>query len=80
MTTASSRPIFIVLAGGLILDAYTNRDSAELHRKCVTGADVVSCELRDQVPDEIREDLSVEWNAEESDDTPVMDVDDLDDR
>lgn len=81
--------IHIVFGGGIVLAAYRGdaADSAELHRRCVTGALVISVEILTRVPIEIMVDLDVEFQGEASDDTPVdspisprtITVDDLED-
>lgn len=63
--------IHVVIGGGMVLGAYRQADSAELHRRCVTGATVVACDLLDAVPQEILDDVRVEWDADLDDDTPV---------
>lgn len=53
--------IYVVIAPGpFVLGAYTREDSAHLHARCVTGAVVVSCELLESVPPEIRADIQVD--------------------
>jgi hypothetical protein len=77
--------VFIVFGGGIVLAVYrgTSADSAELHKRCVTGASVTSAEIIDRVPEEILKDLDVEFAGEDEDDTPVQPrtftVEDLDD-
>lgn len=74
--------IHIVIGGGIVLGAYRpgSADSAELHKRCITGASIVSCELRERVPQEILDDLHAEWEGTDDDDTPVtmVSVDDVD--
>jgi hypothetical protein len=68
-----SQPIWIVIVpGGIILGAYTAPDSAHLHSRVVTGAEVVVCELLEQVPASVRDDLAVDFD--DDDDTPVVGV------
>lgn len=67
-------PIFIVIAGGLVLGAYSRSDSAHLHARCVTGATVVDCELLDGVPDSVREDIASDFEYDGDEDTPVVDT------
>jgi hypothetical protein len=77
--------VHIVHGGGIVLAAYKGEaaDSAEMHRRCVTGATVISVELLDRVPPEILSDLEIEFAGEDEDDTPVtartLTVEDLDD-
>jgi hypothetical protein len=77
--------VHIVWGGGLVLAVYRGEcaDSAELHRRCLTGASVTSAEVLDRVPQEILTDLNVEFEGQDEDDTPVtartLTVEDLDD-
>ena len=53
--------------------AYTDPTKAHTHARTMLGVDVGSCELRDQLPDVVRDDIQVEWEGDE--DTPrVVDV------
>jgi hypothetical protein len=65
--------VHIVFGGSIVLAAYRGdaADSAELHRRCVTGALVTSVEILTRVPLEIMVDLDVEFQGEASDDTPI---------
>lgn len=67
-------PIFIVIAGGIVLGAYVRADSAYLHARCVTGAVVVDCELLDGVPDSVRDDIASDFEDDIDADTPVVDT------
>jgi hypothetical protein len=77
--------IHIVYGGGIVLAAYRGSavDSAELHKRCITGAVVASVEILDRVPAEVLADLETEFAGEEEDETPVeprtLTVEDLDD-
>ena len=77
--------VHIVFGGGIVLAAYRGHcaDSAELHRRCITGATVATAEVLDRVPPEVLTDLNVEFDSEGDDDTPVtartLTVEDLDD-
>jgi hypothetical protein len=66
--------IHLVIAGDLVLGAYRAADSAELHRRCITGAAVVACDLLDSVPPGVVDDLAAEWDADPDDDTPVTEI------
>ena len=53
--------------------AYFDPTMAWTHARTMLGVDVMSCEVREQVPDIVREDLQVEWEGDE--DTPrVVDI------
>jgi len=56
-----------------VLAVYRERsaDSAELHKRCITGALVASVELLDRVPPEILTDVDFEFSSDQEDDTPV---------
>lgn len=66
--------VYIVIAGGIILDSYTRGDIAAIHRRSVTGADVVPCELHQGLTAAVRADVLEEWDSFDDDDTPVLDV------
>jgi hypothetical protein len=74
-----------VFGGGIVLAVYAGSaaDSAELHRRCITGATIATVEVIDRVPPEILTDLDVEFAGENDDDTPVqprtLTVDEIDD-
>ena len=74
-----SKTIHIVIGSGIVLGAYTRADSAFLHARCVTGADVVACELMDSVSPSVRADLEADEDWEDAGDTPVVDVEDMPD-
>jgi hypothetical protein len=87
VTRDDDRPhelVHVVFGGGIILAVYRQADSAELHRRCVTGATVATAELLDRVPNEILTDIDIEFEADSDDDTPItprtMTVEDLDDQ
>lgn len=44
------------------------------HARCVTGADVVPCELLEQVPAEVRDDINSDFAYDDEYDTPVVDT------
>ena len=73
MADEGKERVHIVFGGGIVLAVYRDdaADSAELHRRCVTGALVTSVEILTRVPPEIVVDLDVEFQGEVSDDTPV---------
>lgn len=77
--------VHVVFGGGIVLAAYrgTAADSAELHRRVITGATITSVELLDRVPPEVLADLETEFAGDSDDDTPVQPrtftVEDLDD-
>lgn len=72
------RVVHVVLGDDIVLDAYWRADVAIRHARCITGADVVSLEVRDEIPPEIRADIEFEWESDEE--TPrVVDIDDIDD-
>lgn len=53
--------------------AYTDPTMAYTHARTMLGVDVSTCEIREQVPDVVRDDLEVEWDSD--DETPrVVDV------
>jgi hypothetical protein len=86
VTPAGRKPIVhIVWGGGVILAAYHEHavDSAEMHKRCITGATITSVELFDRVPSDVLSDLDMEFDSEQQDDTPVtartLTVEDLDD-
>ncbi len=75
--------IYLVVGPGLVIVAYRGAhgvDMAGQHSRCMLGTTVVPCDLLDNLPQEIREDIAVEWDANDEDDTPVIDMDDIDDR
>lgn len=76
MLRVLQRYVHIVLGGDIVLAAYTRADLAYRHARCVTGADVVGCELRDELVESIAADVEVEWESDD-DTPPVVDVDDL---
>lgn len=41
--------IYVVIAGPLLLAAYTREDSAHLHARCITDGKAVACELTGEV-------------------------------
>jgi len=64
-----------------VLAAYRGErgiDLAGQHSRCLLGATVVPCDLLDQLPPEIREDIQREWDSDGDDDTPVISVDEID--
>ena len=63
--------IHVVIAGGIVFDAYRHADSAELHARVLTGGKAVSCMLRDSVPPEILEDIQSDFDRDNDDETPV---------
>ena len=74
--------IYVVIGSGVIIAAYRGErglDLAGQHSRCLTGTTVVACDLLDSLPPEITEDLAVEFNATDDDDTLVVNVDELDD-
>ena len=66
--------VYLVMGAGLIVAAYRGARGPELagrHSRCITGTTVVPCDLLDELPEEIREDINVEtWTEDE--DTPVQ--------
>lgn len=69
--------VHIVLGGDIVLEVYSRFDLALRHARCVTGVDIVTCEVLDRLPPEIADDIDMEeWNDS---DTPVVSVDDFDD-
>ena len=46
------------------------------------GVDVAQVEVRDELPEVVREDIHTEWDADDEDDTPrvYVPLDDLDDK
>jgi len=66
--------IYIVIGGQFVLGVYRAADSAELHRRCVTGARVVQSEILESVAPEILDDIMHEFDADQDDDTPVTAV------
>ena len=73
--------IFIVIAGQYVLGVYRGADSAELHRRCITGARVVPSEILDAVPPEIIDDIVAEYDGDD-DNTPTVPIriEDFDDK
>jgi hypothetical protein len=72
--------IYLVVGPGVVvLAAYTRADSAFLHARCVTGAEVVQRDLFERVPDSVRSDIASDVEFEDAGDTPVISVDDLPD-
>lgn len=65
-----AREIYVVLAGELVVAAYTSSGPAQTHERCVTGARVVACRLLERVPREVRDELLEEWDSDS--DTPVV--------
>ncbi len=72
--------IYIVITPGLLHAAYRRPEQAGMHSRCILGATVVTCEILDDLPPEIREDLRTEFDSDEEQDTPVIQVDELDDK
>lgn len=67
----------------MILAAYHGDRGPELagqHSRCLLGTTVVACDLLDTLPAEIREDINVEWDASDEDDTPVITLDEIDEK
>jgi len=73
-----SDEVHIVAGGGIVLAAYRWPDSAHLHARCVTGAQVVGpIQVLESVPPEIRADVASDddgWEDWNDLDTPVEDV------
>lgn len=70
------RPVIhVVLGESIVLGAYTRADIAYRHARCITGADVVSCELREALPPEILADIELEWEDDEMTPEIVADPD-----
>ena len=62
--------------------AYRNASLAFAHAQTIIGVEVTACELRETLPDVVRDDLAIEHEFE-GDDTPEVldfDVSDIDDR
>lgn len=72
MATDDEGHVHLVTTDGpmLILGGYTRRSLAERHSRTITGAGVLTLELRDSLPDSVLELLGEEF---EDDDTPVED-------
>lgn len=68
---AANEPIHVVIAGGIVFDAYRHPDSAELHARVLTGGKVVSCMLRDAVPPVVLDDIASDFDRDNDDETPV---------
>ena len=62
--------------------AYRNASVAFAHAATILGVEVTACELREVLPEIVRDDLAVEAEFESDDDTPQVvefDVSDVDD-
>lgn len=70
---SQKRYIHIVMSKDFVFAAYTRSDLAYAHARTITGLDVVSCELSDQLPEEVREDIYIDEFSEDGD-TPVVEV------
>lgn len=75
--------VHLVMSPGIVHAAYWRRDVADRHQRAITGVSVVSVEVRNDLPPEIVEDLTVEGHASNGDDfegdTPVIEMKDIDD-
>lgn len=74
--------VYIVVSQDFVHGVYALREHADIHARVYTGTSVIAAEIRDELPREIRDDIeSDDPNATDFDgDTPVMDVDDLEDQ
>jgi len=55
---------------------YADPTKAWTHARTMLGVDVAQVEIRDQLPEVVRDDIEIEWSATEDDDTPrIVDVD-----
>ena len=66
--------IHVVIAGGIVFDAYRHADSAELHARVLTGGKAISCMLRDSVPTSVLDDIASDFDRDNDDDTPIEHV------
>lgn len=81
-------PIHVVVGGGILFAAYLDPAIANAHSLTITGSVVVTIELRDRLPDDVRDDVTHDfWDEEEETpvievvyDVPITDVDDGDPR
>lgn len=74
--------VYIVVSQDFIHGVYGRKDLADIHARVYTGTSVVAAEIRDELPKEIRDDIaSDEPSTTDFDgDTPVVNVEDLDDQ
>lgn len=74
MAEKPTKIIHVVWAPTGPIVGYYDPTIAHAHARTMLGVDVTSIELRDSLPDVVREDLSEEWEGDE--DTPqVVDID-----
>lgn len=79
--------VHVVMASGIVFGAYRRPDLAYRHARCITGATVaavdlgrvpdslralIEAEIMSDLPAEIVDDLTMEWNADSDDDTPQL--------
>jgi hypothetical protein len=60
---------------------YSDPTKAWSHARTMLGVDVAQIEVRDDLPEVVRDDIHTEWEANDEDDTPrIVDikVDDID--
>lgn len=69
----NDRAVYIVLADGImVLGVYSKGTLAHVHARTITGASVVMCQVLDELPWAVRDELGEDFD--EGADTPVTEI------